>query len=245
MTHALRRSRPALAMLLAALPTLTQADPALPARLSPLGMFRAADPVVQGVMIGLALASVVTWTILLAKLAETAAAARRNRRAAAMLAAAPSLAATPALSGAPAQMLAAARDEIAHSLGLPAAGVKERIALTLRRIEAQAARRLARGTGILASVGATAPFVGLFGTVWGIMNAFIGISEAQSTSLAIVAPGIAEALLATAMGLIAAIPAVLIYNGFARILGAHRAGLADTAARIEVLAGRQIDGAAA
>ena len=78
-------------------------------------------------------------------------------------------------------------------------------------------RRIARGTGVLATIGATAPFVGLFGTVWGIMNAFIGISEAQTTNLAVVAPGIAEALLATAIGLVAAIPAVVIYNHLARV----------------------------
>ena len=77
-------------------------------------------------------------------------------------------------------------------------------------------RRIARGTGILATIGAMAPFVGLFGTVWGIMNAFIGISQAQTTNLAVVAPGIAEALLATALGLVAAIPAVVIYNHLAR-----------------------------
>ena len=91
-------------------------------------------------------------------------------------------------------------------------GFKERIALRLERVEAAMSRRIARGTGVLATIGATAPFVGLFGTVWGIMNAFIGISEAQTTNLAVVAPGIAEALLATALGLVAAIPAVVIYN---------------------------------
>ena len=79
------------------------------------------------------------------------------------------------------------------------------------------ARRIRIGMSILATVGATSPFVGLFGTVWGIMNSFIGISKAQTTNLAVVAPGIAEALLATAIGLVAAIPAVIIYNHFARV----------------------------
>ena len=79
------------------------------------------------------------------------------------------------------------------------------------------ARRVRLGMGLLATIGATSPFVGLFGTVWGIMNAFIGISKAQTTNLAVVAPGIAEALLATAIGLVAAIPAVIIYNHFARV----------------------------
>ena len=82
---------------------------------------------------------------------------------------------------------------------------------------------MSRGTGVLATIGSTAPFVGLFGTVWGIMNAFIGISQAQTTNLAVVAPGIAEALLATAIGLVAAIPAVVIYNVFARSIAGYRA----------------------
>ena len=80
-----------------------------------------------------------------------------------------------------------------------------------------------RGTGVLATIGATAPFVGLFGTVWGIMNSFIGISKSHTTNLAVVAPGIAEALLATAIGLVAAIPAVVIYNVFARSIAGYRA----------------------
>jgi biopolymer transport protein ExbB len=95
-------------------------------------------------------------------------------------------------------------------------GIRERLAATIERIEATVGRQLGRGTGILGTIGATAPFVGLFGTVWGIMNSFIGISRAHTTNLAVVAPGIAEALLATALGLVAAIPAVIIYNHFAR-----------------------------
>ena len=83
------------------------------------------------------------------------------------------------------------------------------------KLEAARARRMLRGTSVLATIGATAPFVGLFGTVWGIMNSFIGISKAAATNLAIVAPGIAEALLATAFGLAAAIPAVVAYNRYA------------------------------
>ena len=96
-------------------------------------------------------------------------------------------------------------------------GIKERVASRLERIEANGGRGMTRGTGILATIGAIAPFVGLFGTVWGIMNSFIGISKSQTTNLAVVAPGIAEALLATAIGLVAAIPAVIIYNHFARV----------------------------
>jgi biopolymer transport protein ExbB len=102
-------------------------------------------------------------------------------------------------------------------------------------------RQIARGTGVLATIGATAPFVGLFGTVWGIMNSFIGISEAHTTNLAVVAPGIAEALLATALGLVAAIPAVVIYNHLARVIAAHRALLGDASAQVLLLVSRQRD----
>ena len=102
-----------------------------------------------------------------------------------------------------------------------------------------------RGTGVLATIGATAPFVGLFGTVWGIMNSFIGISKSQTTNLAVVAPGIAEALLATAFGLAAAIPAVVIYNVFSRQIAAYRALLADASAEVLRLVGRDLDRAAA
>ena len=97
-----------------------------------------------------------------------------------------------------------------------------------------------KGTGMLATIGATAPFVGLFGTVWGIMNSFIGISKSQTTNLAVVAPGIAEALLATALGLAAAIPAVVIYNHFSRRIAAHRALVADTSAAVLRLVSRDL-----
>ena len=95
-------------------------------------------------------------------------------------------------------------------------GIKERAASRFSEIVRLEARAVRQGMSIVATIGATAPFVGLFGTVWGIMNSFIGISKAQTTTLAVVAPGIAEALLATAIGLGAAIPAVIIYNHFSR-----------------------------
>jgi biopolymer transport protein ExbB len=97
-----------------------------------------------------------------------------------------------------------------------------------------------KGTGVLATIGATAPFVGLFGTVWGIMNSFIGISKSHTTNLAVVAPGIAEALLATALGLVAAIPAVVIYNHFARRIAAYRALVADTSAAVMRVVSRDL-----
>jgi biopolymer transport protein ExbB len=98
-----------------------------------------------------------------------------------------------------------------------------------------------RGTGVLATIGATAPFVGLFGTVWGIMNSFIGISKAQTTNLAVVAPGIAEALLATALGLVAAIPAVVMYNFFSRGIAGYRALNSDASAEILRIVSRDLD----
>ena len=121
------------------------------------------------------------------------------------------------------------------------AGVKERIASRFERIEAAAGRQMIRGTGILATIGATAPFVGLFGTVWGIMNSFIGISQAQATNLAVVAPGIAEALLATALGLVAAIPAVVIYNLLARMIAGYRVQLGDASAEVLRLVSRDLE----
>ena len=104
-----------------------------------------------------------------------------------------------------------------------------------------AGRKISRGTGVLATIGATAPFVGLFGTVWGIMDSFIGISKAHTTNLAVVAPGIAEALLATALGLVAAIPAVVIYNVLARSTAHYRALIGDASAWVMNLASCDLD----
>jgi len=217
---------------------------ALPRDLSPWGMFMSADVIVKGVIIGLALASVVTWTVWLAKTIEIVIAKRRARRALAVLANAGSFAdACRAVGkGAAADFLAAANAELRASAdALDKDGVKERIASRLERIEAAHGRRIGRGTGVLATIGATAPFVGLFGTVWGIMNSFIGISKSHTTNLAVVAPGIAEALLATAFGLAAAIPAVVIYNVFARSIAGYRMLLGDTTAAVLRLVSRDLD----
>ena len=221
----------------------------LPHDLSPWGMFMNADIVVKAVMIGLAFASLVTWTVWLAKTLELLVARMRARRAMATIVHARSLqdasAALGADRNAASLLVQAARQEVDLSAtALDHAGgegLKERVASRLSRIEAQAARRMTRGTGLLATIGSTAPFVGLFGTVWGIMNAFIGISEAQTTNLAVVAPGIAEALLATALGLVAAIPAVVIYNVFARAIAGYKQVLADAAAGVERLVSRDLD----
>jgi biopolymer transport protein ExbB len=167
--------------------------------LSPWSMFLSADILVKAVMVGLAFASLVTWTIFIAKMIELSLVRRRL------------------------------------SAGISSdAGIKERAASSFAEIVRAEARRIRLGMGLLATIGATSPFVGLFGTVWGIMNSFIGISKSQTTNLAVVAPGIAEALLATAFGLVAAIPAVIIYNHFARITK----GYLELVARSSGAAGR-------
>ncbi|CDX52324.1 Biopolymer transport protein ExbB [Mesorhizobium plurifarium] len=234
-------------------PAATSEEPsialALPHDLSPWGMFMNADIVVKAVMVGLAFASLVTWTIWLAKSLEVFGGKLRARRAADAIGnAATLMQARRELghSGGPGALLVrAAEEERALSAGAldhaSGDGLKERVASRLSRIEAAASRRMSRGTGLLATIGSTAPFVGLFGTVWGIMNAFIGISQAQTTNLAVVAPGIAEALLATAMGLVAAIPAVVIYNVFARSIAGYRQILADASAGVERLVSRDLD----
>jgi biopolymer transport protein ExbB len=222
---------------------------ALPRDLSPWGMFLNAVLPVKLVMVGLAFASLATWTVWLAKTLELWNAKRLARRGLEVLASATSLRAAekelakqPQQARSPlARFVAAAVGEADRSEGLASEGVKDRAATLLSRIEAQAGRVILRGTGVLATIGATAPFVGLFGTVWGIMDSFIGISKTNTTNLAVVAPGIAEALLATAMGLIAAIPAVVMYNGFARAITGYRAQLGDAAAEVLRHLSRDLD----
>jgi biopolymer transport protein ExbB len=196
--------------------------PAVPHELSPWSMFLSADILVKFVMIGLAFASLVTWTIFIAKMFEVSLAQTKLKRALNKIGDARSLAeAQMALGekrGVLNSFLSAAMREARLSAGISSdAGIKERAASSFAEIVRAEGRRIRFGMGLLATIGATSPFVGLFGTVWGIMNSFIGISKAQTTNLAVVAPGIAEALLATAIGLVAAIPAVIIYNHFARV----------------------------
>jgi biopolymer transport protein ExbB len=220
---------------------------ALPRDLSPWGMFLNADIIVKAVMLGLLFASLVTWTVWLAKNIELWRAMRRGRAALAILNGARSLAeANGQLGGSAtrepvARLLLTAVQEVQASPQPDHDALKERISWLLERVEATASRRIGRGMGLLASIGATAPFVGLFGTVWGIMNSFIGISNAHTTNLAVVAPGIAEALLATALGLVAAIPAVVIYNMFSRQIGGYRAMLADGSALVMRLVSRDCE----
>src|SRR5450755_3517882 len=254
-----RWSLAALAMgAMALLPALAQAQDAgaagtlaaagagaLPHDLSPWSMFLQADFIVKLVIISLAIASVVTWTVLVAKTMELTAAKHEVRTSLAILSAAPNLNEAAlqfqTRSGAVAALVHAAVTEANLSADVPGEGLKERVASRLERIEAGAGRMHSFGTNALATIGSTAPFVGLFGTVWGIMNSFVGISKAQTTNLAVVAPGIAEALLATALGLVAAIPAVVIYNHFARSISGYRALLADASSGVLRLVSRDLD----
>jgi biopolymer transport protein ExbB len=189
--------------------------------LSPWSMFLSASLVAQSIMVGLAIASLVTWTVFIAKTVELFTLRRR------LLAALDAIWDVKSLSQASSVLskdksilhsfIAAALSEVRMSSGIDSDnGIKERTQSSFSEITRAESRRVRFGMGVLATIGATSPFVGLFGTVWGIMNSFIGISKLQTTNLAVVAPGIAEALLATAIGLFAAIPAVIIYNHFAR-----------------------------
>ena len=224
---------------------LAQSDapnPLLPRNLSPWGMFVNADIVVKAVMIGLAFASLVTWTIWLAKTIELRLAARRVRRRLKMLESGPQLSEAlrdcEGARDAVAQLVLSTAREAELSGFIVDDGLKERVALRLERVEAAMTRQVSHGVGILGTIGATAPFVGLFGTVWGIMNSFIGISEAHTTNLAVVAPGIAEALLTTAVGLVAAIPAVVIYNHLARVISGYKVLLGDASAQLLLMISR-------
>ncbi|WP_295472437.1 tonB-system energizer ExbB [uncultured Pseudomonas sp.] len=214
--------------------------------LSPWGMYQNADIVVKAVMIGLALASIITWTIWIAKGLELLGAKRRLRTEIASLKKARTLneaAEQHRKEGTLAHLLVHdAQEEMRLSANSrEREGIKERVSFRLERLVANCGRTMSTGTGVLATIGSTAPFVGLFGTVWGIMNSFIGIAKTQTTNLAVVAPGIAEALLATAIGLVAAIPAVVIYNVFARSIAGYKAQVSDASAQVLLLVSRDLD----
>jgi len=205
-----------------------------------------ADIIVQIVMVGLVFAALITWTVWLKKVLELRSARLEVRQGVGILDAATTFAQAQdeirkATSPVVAQFMQAAAHEIRLSGGVPSDGLKERIALRLERLEIAASRKISRGTAALATIGSTAPFVGLFGTVWGIMNSFIGIENAHTTNLAVVAPGIAQALLATALGLAAAIPAVMTYNALARSTTNYRTLLGDASAQVMRLVSRDFD----
>ena len=214
--------------------------------LSPWSMFLSADILVKAVMIGLALASLVTWTIFIAKMIELSLVRRRLHAALDKISDARSLAEAQFALGANgsvlSSLLAAAMREARLSAGISSdAGIKERAASSFAEIVRAEARRIRLGMGLLATIGATSPFIGLFGTVWGIMNSFIGISKSQTTNLAVVAPGIAEALMATAIGLFAAVPAVIFYNVFARRIGAFNGRMNHFVGEFSTVLSRHLD----
>lgn len=214
--------------------------------LSPWGMYQNADIVVKAVMIGLAIASIITWTIWIAKGFELLGAKRRLKGEIAALKKAATLkqaSETASRKGTLANLLVHDALEEMHlsANAREREGIKERVSFRLERLVAACGRNMSMGTGVLATIGSTAPFVGLFGTVWGIMNSFIGIAKTQTTNLAVVAPGIAEALLATALGLVAAIPAVVIYNVFARSIAGYKAQVSDASAQVLLLVSRDLD----
>jgi biopolymer transport protein ExbB len=219
---------------------------AVPHELSPWSMFLSADILVKIVMSGLALASLVTWTILIAKTFELSVVQRTLKGALKRISNARSLAearlALGSDNGVLPSLLEAATHEARLSAGIATdSGIKERAASRFAEISRAEGRRIRVGMGLLATIGSTSPFVGLFGTVWGIMNSFIGISKAQTTNLAVVAPGIAEALLATAIGLAAAIPAVIIYNHFARVTKTYLELVARASGAAARLLSRDLD----
>ncbi len=210
-------------------------------------LFWDAHVIVQAVMIGLATAAFVALVILIHKLFEFGFAFASMRKTARLLASASSLhavaEAVAGRKGPSVDMIRAADEELRLAEVEPALipGTRDRTDTAMSRIEAGAAARLRSGTGILASIGSLSPFVGLFGTVFGIMNSFLAIAQSNTTNLAVVAPGIAEALLATAIGLAAAIPAVLIYNVLSRKLAKYRLQLNDVAAAAARLQSRSLD----
>lgn len=250
MTHASKARMAVVAAAILALPAVARAQgaatPHLPSDLSPLGMFMQADLVVKSVIVALLLASVLTWTIFFAKTIELRFARARVSRLMGELSRMTSLASACERLDSKFRVgrafVESAMEEVRLSeLAPDKEGVKERVRSRLSRLELAAGRSVSRGTGLLATIGAIAPFVGLFGTVWGIMNSFVGIARSQTTNLAIVAPGIAEALLATAIGLVAAIPAVVIYNHFSRGISAYRALVGDASEEVMRMTSRDLD----
>ncbi|MDF0542918.1 tonB-system energizer ExbB [Sphingobium sp. H39-3-25] len=186
-----------------------------------------ADPVVKSVMALLVLASITTWALWIIKSQELRRAKDCLKNDIKTMSAATSLEeARTSRYSVTLEMVELATTELRRVGPNPThrqlAGVEERVAVQLPMVEARAMYRIQWGANILASIGAISPFVGLAGTVWGIMNSFLGIANSHSTSLAVVAPGIAEALIATAIGLAAAIPAVLIYNNLSRSIAGYR-----------------------
>ena len=209
-------------------PAAAAPAPKKESHITPVTMFLEANWVVKIVMLGLMLASVFSWTLLVTKLLEFGSLNRKSDRFVEAFRGAKSvsdmgrIALSDEFEGNPlADMAAAAASEVelSRQAGLAVTGAHRdttimRAQTAVSAVQSSLSKRLSSGMQFLASVGSGGPFIGLFGTVYGIMNSFIGIAESNTTNLAVVAPGIAEALLATGIGLFAAIPAVIFYNYF-------------------------------
>jgi biopolymer transport protein ExbB len=212
--------------------------------ITPITMFIEASIVVQVVMVLLLLWSVITWAIMISKLSFFSGLnGSTNRflnafRSAGSLQDAAKAASRNFKSNPLAKMLIVAAEEIAAG---KKGGVSGRVAQRMQIVQAEAGEELSSGMGIFATVGSIAAFVGLFGTVWGIMNSFIGIAQTQTTNLAVVAPGIAEALFATGIGLFAAVPAVIFYNMFARRIGSYQTRMDNFANEVSVRVAREFE----
>jgi biopolymer transport protein TolQ len=232
------------------LPALSIAavSPHAGARLDPLRLFLDADIVVQAIMAGLLLASIWVWTIILSFGFRMAGLRRRSTAYEAEFWKARDLDAFQAGPGKQdlplARIVTAGVGEWRRAAGnrnTDLEGARQRLAIAMDLVVTQEAETLGDRLNFLATVGAVAPFVGLFGTVWGIMAAFFQIGQEQNSSLAIVAPGIAEALAATAIGLFAAIPAVIAYNRFAHRVNGYEARMQRFADRLHASLGRELE----
>ncbi|MEO8811484.1 MAG: MotA/TolQ/ExbB proton channel family protein, partial [Caulobacteraceae bacterium] len=224
-------------------------------KLTPIRMFEQADLVVKIVMIGLLACSILSWMLLIIKLVEFNSLKRSSDRFLESFRGAKSnndmgrIAESEDFAGNPmADMAAAASSEVelSRQAGLQVAGEHRdstitRASTAIGAVQSSLARRLSGGMQFLASVGANAPFIGLFGTVYGIMNSFIGIANTNTTNLAVVAPGIAQALLATGIGLFAAIPAVVFYNYFQTQITSYGARSEGFVAELINAISRQLD----
>lgn len=214
------------------------------------GLFARATFTVKLVMIALILASIWSWAMIIGKsMMMRSARSEANRFDRAFWSGEPldelfeQVGSDP--SGASEKIFAAGMVEWrrSHSQnGILIPGAEARIARTMDVAISRENDNMNRGLSLLATIGSTAPFIGLFGTVWGIMHAFIAIAEQQNTNLAVVAPGIAEALLATGLGLLAAIPAVIFYNKLAHDTDRIVAGYEAFADEFATILSRQMNG---
>ena len=213
-------------------------------------MFEQADPLVKAVMLLLVFCSLLTWAVLFEKIFVFTRARRGNQQfLKAFRAGQLDVLADTADNSAMGRMWQVGQAELKHFKSLPAQTTEtdrvnrllQRMALTAGIVQERDLARMGSMMGVLATIGATAPFIGLFGTVWGILNSFASIATLKSASLAVVAPGIAEALLATALGLFAAIPAVMIFNKFARDINGFVGALDNFSAEMIASTSRQLD----